>query len=250
MNGHGMNAHSDDQVRLLELASCDVALARLNRELADMPQRSEVAAVEQQIRDISPQRLAAIERREEISAEVSKVESDIALVQARIDRDTAIEASGGTAKDLQAIEHELVSLRERKTILEDVELQILQRLEDVDRELSEMNNRDTELQQTLANVHTSLREAEQELNTRILLQQDARSLLVANLPAQLIALYDQQRSRGGVGAALLRRRTCGGCNIELPHADLERIRLAATDAVVQCPECSCILVRTDESGLS
>jgi len=49
--------------------------------------------------------------------------------------------------------------------------------------------------------------------------------------------------------ALLSQRTCGGCTITLTGADLAAVRSAAPDAVLQCPECDRILVRTDESGL-
>ena len=35
----------------------------------------------------------------------------------------------------------------------------------------------------------------------------------------------------------------------LAGTDLQAMRLAAEDAVVTCPECGCILVRTEESGL-
>ena len=35
----------------------------------------------------------------------------------------------------------------------------------------------------------------------------------------------------------------------LAGTDLQAIRQAAEDAVVTCPECGCILVRTEESGL-
>ena len=35
----------------------------------------------------------------------------------------------------------------------------------------------------------------------------------------------------------------------LSGTDLQRIRQAADDAIVNCPECGCILVRTEESGL-
>ena len=73
----------------------------------------------------------------------------------------------------------------------------------------------------------------------------------AELPADLLALYEQAReSQGGVGAALLRQRRCEGCHIELSGSELSapcarpsRTRwCAATTA-------GAILVRTAESGL-
>ncbi|MBZ6373036.1 MAG: C4-type zinc ribbon domain-containing protein, partial [Microbacterium hominis] len=68
------------------------------------------------------------------------------------------------------------------------------------------------------------------------------------VPADLLGLYERLAARG-VGAGLLRRRTCEGCHMVLSGTDLGALRQAAEDDVVMCPECGCILVRTDESGL-
>ena len=77
-----------------------------------------------------------------------------------------------------------------------------------------------------------------------------RAVVAGGVPAELLAFYEQRRTRGGgVGAALLSQRTCGGCTITLTGSDLEVVRRSAPDEVVQCPECDRILVRTDESGL-
>jgi predicted nucleic acid-binding Zn-ribbon protein len=70
-----------------------------------------------------------------------------------------------------------------------------------------------------------------------------RRPLVADLPADLIALYEK------VGAAALRHGRCQGCRIELFGADLARVRSAPADEVLRCEECRRILVRTPESGL-
>src|SRR5581483_8814705 len=77
-----------------------------------------------------------------------------------------------------------------------------------------------------------------------------RKPLAADLPADLIALYDRIReSSGGVGAALLRAGRCEGCRLELSGVDRAAVRAADPDEVVRCEECRRILVRTAESGL-
>jgi len=78
----------------------------------------------------------------------------------------------------------------------------------------------------------------------------ARGPVVADLPADLLALYEKLREqKGGVGAAELRQRRCGGCQLTLDNAEIAAIKARAVDEVVRCEECSRILVRTAESGL-
>ena len=74
--------------------------------------------------------------------------------------------------------------------------------------------------------------------------------MVADLPADLVALYERIReSSGGLAAALLRGGRCGGCRLELSGVDRAAVKAADPDEVVRCEECRRILVRTAESGL-
>ena len=77
----------------------------------------------------------------------------------------------------------------------------------------------------------------------------SRAPLAADLPADLVTLYDKIRLDSGLGAALFKQGRCGGCRIELYGADLARVKSAAPDDVVRCEECRRIMVRTAESGL-
>ena len=72
---------------------------------------------------------------------------------------------------------------------------------------------------------------------------------MADISAELLALYDKIRAQSGTGAAPLQQRRCGGCQLELNNVDLARMRAAADDEVLRCEECRRILVRTPESGL-
>jgi predicted nucleic acid-binding Zn-ribbon protein len=76
-----------------------------------------------------------------------------------------------------------------------------------------------------------------------------RATIAEALPADLVALYERQRSRYGVGAALLLRGVSMGSNVKLTESDLAEIRRAAADDVVLCPDSGAILIRNEESGL-
>ena len=67
--------------------------------------------------------------RDDARAELARLESDVALVDARAARDTERLAATSNVKEAQGLEHELVSLAKRKSDLEDAELVIMERLE-------------------------------------------------------------------------------------------------------------------------
>jgi predicted nucleic acid-binding Zn-ribbon protein len=73
-----------------------------------------------------------------------------------------------------------------------------------------------------------------------------RRPLVADLPADLMALYERVREQtGGFGAAALRGNRCEGCRLELSGSELGVLRSAADDEVVRHEECRRILVRSE-----
>jgi predicted nucleic acid-binding Zn-ribbon protein len=153
-------------------------------------------------------------------------------------------------KDLQAMQHELVSLDRRISDLEDVELEVMEQLEQAQADLADARTRlaDTEKRaESLAAVRAERAAAtKQELAAA----ERERESTAAGLPAELLALYDRVRTqRAGVGAAALRARRCLGCSLEVNAADLGAIRAASPDEVLRCEECGRILVRTAESGL-
>jgi hypothetical protein len=80
--------------------------------------------------------------------------------------------------------------------------------------------------------------------------QAQRATQAGSLAEDLVALYEKIREQqGGVGAAELRQRRCGGCRLELNNVEINELRDADPDEVMRCDECRRILVRTAESGL-
>lgn len=67
--------------------------------------------------------------------------------------------------------------------------------------------------------------------------------LKAQLEPQLLAEYERQREDYGVGAALFAGRSCGGCHLILPPAEISAIRSTPADQIPTCPECGTFLIR-------
>jgi predicted nucleic acid-binding Zn-ribbon protein len=188
---------------------------------------------------------------DDLTRDQRRADADVEQVKARRARDQQRLDSGvGNPKDLERLQHELVSLDRRVSELEDAELEVMERLETAQAALTDVRSRMQQVA-TAGRELTATREdrlaalqAEAEKVTR------ERSDAVAGLPTDLLALYERLRGqRGGVGAAHLRARRCEGCSLELDSAELARIAGQGSDEVVHCEECGRILVRTGESGL-
>lgn len=243
-----MNASPEHQRILLDVADLDRRIAQAERARTTPTQAgriSELVAIRQeQLRELT----ALTGTRDDVRTELVRLESDVRLVEQRRARDADRLAAATNAKEAQALEHELASLAKRQSDLEDIELDVMGRVEEAEAAVAAQQ---ALLDTTTAEGSALTAQAKADIaaatDLGAQLARD-REAVVDTLPAPLLAEYTR-RAANSAGAALLTRGTCEGCRILLPGTDLNDIRRAPVDAVVSCPECGCILVRTEESGL-
>ncbi|KUI03032.1 C4-type zinc ribbon domain-containing protein [Mycobacterium sp. IS-3022] len=244
-----MKAEVAQQQSLLELAEIDAQLSRLEhraKHLAERQRLEEVQAAHREAND----RLAALQIAiEDLDAQVAKYESEIDAVRQREERDRALLAGGTVdAKQLTELQHELDTLERRQAALEDSQLEVMERREELQSEQQTALANIDELQNDLGAAQTACDEARTELDGQRHQAMSRRDELVAALDSDLVALYERQRARGGAGAGQLQGRRCGACRIEIDKGELARISAAAEDDVLRCPECGAILLRVKGFG--
>jgi predicted nucleic acid-binding Zn-ribbon protein len=187
----------------------------------------------------------------DVQREVAKAEADVQLVRDRSARDQArLDSGQGTAKDLQALQHEVASLARRQGELEDVELEVMERAEALEARVRELEAARAELTVKVDALEAARDKALADLDAEAAQVSANRANVVPGVGEDLVALYEKIRANsGGVGAAALHQRRCEGCRLELNQVDINRIAAAADDEVLRCEECRRILVRTSESGI-
>lgn len=243
-----MNASPADQRRLLDLSDLDARIRQADADRRNPAQAARVQELLAQRQQQSQELSTRLGARDDLRAELGRIESDVALVDARADRDAQRLTTVTNPKDAQGLEHEIASLAKRKSDLEDAQLEIMERLEEADAEVAAQEALVALTNDEGARLSAEGKAAVTEATARFEAATRDRAAVAATVPADLLALYDRTAERSS-GAALLRRQTCEGCRMVLSGTDLQAIRSAADDAVMTCPECGCILVRTEESGL-
>jgi uncharacterized protein len=247
-----VKADPSAQVRLLDLQDLDSRADQLRHQRRSLPEHARLVELEDARGRMDGEMQDARISVDDLTVEQTKVDADVEQVKARRERDRQRIDQGliSNPKDIQRMQQEMVSLERRITSLEDDEIEVMERLEEAQATLDTLSGRltdtDKDIEQTTAARDAKLAEIDQSLG-----ELDAqRTPLAGELPADLLALYDRLRaSKGGVGAALLRARSCSGCMLDLDNAELATIRASADDDVIRCEECSRILVRTAESGV-
>ncbi len=247
-----MKADPIAQAKLLDLQAVDAQVDQLRHRLAHLPQAAEIA-------DLTRSRGATLGRLrdqqivvDDLAVAQAKADADVEQVKARRKRDRDRMDAGqiSNPKDLERMQHELETLERRITVLEDEELEVMEQVEEAQHLLRRLQEEMHATDERLAALTAARDEQAGEIEAELATVAAGREPLLAEVPADLLALYEKLRAaKGGVGAAELRARQCGGCMLSLDPSELARIKVLGEDEVVRCEECQRILVRTSESGL-
>ncbi|WP_432954939.1 zinc ribbon domain-containing protein [Micromonospora haikouensis] len=245
-----MKADPKVQRRLLDLQAIDTTLAQLAHRRRTLPELAELEALARELSALEDERVRAQVAVDDLDRDIARIEKDVEQVRARKSKDEARLAAGsGPARELEALQHELVSLNRRQSDLEDAELELMEQRETAQGVLDGIESRAADARERRAAAERRRDDALAEIAKEEEFKRQSRQPLAGDLPAELVTLYDKIRADTGLGAALLTGGRCGGCRLELYGADMARIRKAAPDDVVRCEECRRIMVRTNESGL-
>jgi uncharacterized protein len=247
-----VKASPEAQLRLLELADLDTELSRLAHRRRALPENAELQQLTARAAQVRDEMTRADTELSDLDREQARAERDVEQVRVRIDKDQQRLDAGkvSNARELESLQSEIASLRRRQGDLEEVVLDLMERRE------SAQGRQDAAAAGTEAvaaeetEVTARRDEAVAEITEQESKAASTRATVAAGVPDDLLALYDKVRAQaGGVGAAMLRRGKCEGCNESLSTVELNEIRAAAPDEVVRHDQCRRILIRTAESGL-
>ena len=247
-----VKASPESQLRLLELADLDTELGRLDHRRRTLPETAELAQLTERAAKARDAITIADTNLADLDRELARAEKDVDQVRVRIEKDNQRLDAGqvSNARELESLQNEVTSLRKRQGDLEEVVLELMERREPAQAMRDGGGGRGGDRRDRGGGATSRRDAAMAEIEEQAAKAAAARAAIVADVPADLLALYDKIRaSSGGRGAAELRRGQCGGCREMLSTVELNEIRAAAPDEVVRHEECRRILVRTPDSGL-
>jgi len=239
-------ATSENLHVLLEVQEKDSQILAANHEIKELPERKEIEATQRKMLELD-QALKAKESEVHENNRIQKrLEDEVATVEERIENQKR-KLYGGEViaiKELQALEMDIDSLKERQIAIEDQIIEVMELNEPIQNEIQNLSTQQEENKENEANLFKVLQEAIKKIELRINQIKVEIVHLTNDLPNELISEYESLRSRPGhVGIARLVNRTCNGCNLELPAVEVDRIKKLSEDSIINCEECGCILVR-------
>ena len=240
-----MKASIADQRSILDIQNFDFATSTLNNKAANLPELAQVSQLTIKQNNARDLRIAAETELNDVKRELSRAEGDVEQIVTRINRDEARMSSGqGAAKELEQLQHELGTLATRRSELEEVELEIMLRVDGIKERIETLKSEEAALGLEIANLEISKENALTVIGSDISAIGEDRKRTAASVSPELLALYEKIKAgNNGTGAAALVGNQCKGCHLTLNTVELQRISGLPEDELVRCEECRCILVR-------
>jgi predicted nucleic acid-binding Zn-ribbon protein len=229
--------------RLLELQELDTAIGRLEHRRGQLEAGEEVSAARKEMEEAESRlgelRLAL----DAIARESARLEHEIDSLGAKLaaEEKRMYDGSIANAKELEALQHEIANLRDRRSRAEDELLDQMVRREDLEARASEA---DVEVAAARARVEEVGGGAATELDdiAAALTERSAtRAEIASEVEAELLELYeDLRRQKRGIGAAAIVDGVCQACHEKLSAVELDKLK--HTDDVKRCEHCRRIVV--------
>jgi uncharacterized protein len=229
--------------RLLDLQRIDTAIDRLEQRRGQLEAGEELSAARKEMEEAEA-RLGEIRLASDaVTSESTRLEHEIESMNAKLaaEEKRMYDGSIANAKELEALQHEIASLKERRSRAEDDFLEQMVRREDLDARGAAA---DAEVRDARARVDTlggdSVRELE-EIESELAAHREERASIVPDVDEELLELYDDlRRQKHGVGAAAIVDGVCQACHEKLSAVELDRLK--RTDGVKRCEYCRRIVV--------
>lgn len=236
-----MQVKDEDISTLIELQHNDMELLRVQKAIADLPQRKTIVAARKKIKAIEEKQETVGKLRakaEEKLAGISEEDGKLAAKQEEAQK--AVDSASGY-RDVEAYTREMDGYAKRRATLEED-------LAAVDAELDKISAVEKQISTALAQLRETESAATAEFQSQggELKKQEAdltssHDQIAANLPADLKARYDRAAKHcGGVAVALLRDDACGACRAPIEQGHL--IDLKAHAPLGECPNCKRLLI--------
>lgn len=240
-----MKATLREQHAILNIQNFDFTYSTLTNKAANLPEIAAIHSLTIKADNARDLRIAAETEHSDVKRELARAEGDVEQIVTRINRDEARLASGSASpKELEQLQHEIGTLGVRRTELEEIELEIMMRIDGIKARITELSEQESALAAEITELEIKKANALAVINADIDATKSERASEITSISAELVALYEKIRaSNNGTGAAALVGNQCKGCHLTINTIELQRIASLAEDEVVRCEECRCILVR-------
>jgi predicted nucleic acid-binding Zn-ribbon protein len=148
-----MKASPSDQRSILDIARFDQQTNSLRHKAANLPELADLASTTIKSNNARDLRIAAETELSDVKRELLRAEGDVEQIVSRITRDEARLIGGSaTPKELEQLQHEVGTLGVRRAELEEIELEIMMRVDAINERITSLKAEEAEHAAVIADL--------------------------------------------------------------------------------------------------
>lgn len=228
---------------LMRLAATDAELRRLNRQLDALPEQQQLDALVTEVTAFEERRADLGLDRDAAQADAAKQDKQVDQLRLRLEAEQQRLYGGDitNAKELQSVRAEIESVQRRIEEHEGIELEAMERVEQIEGEIHDLDARISRAKEQMAELEAARDAAAQTILVEIAEHDVARDAQRGKLPPELQAQYDAAAERyQGTAVGELDGDRCTACGISLSYADVNA--LVEGPPLTTCPSCGRLMV--------
>jgi len=229
--------------RLLALQDADTSIDRLHARRRALEQGAELAAVRGKA-DAAEARLGELRLQlDEIGRDQTRFEHEIdSMTQKEQAEQTRMyDGSIVNTKELEALQHEIASVRKRRSDREDELLALMELREQLEGAAVAAERETTTLRAEAEEAAGAADEERTRVDAELADRMAGRDTIAAEIEPDVLELYeDLRRLKKGIGAAALVDGVCQACHEQLSAVVLDTLK--RSEGIRRCEHCRRILV--------
>jgi predicted nucleic acid-binding Zn-ribbon protein len=200
---------------LLDLQKKDRKIAKLEREIRDIPQRK--AEVEAQLNQAKSGLAAARENLMQIQSDIKQKDIEVETHKEKIIRYKQQQMDAKTNDQYRALLIETTTEEKAVSALEDGEIELMEKLEAAKAAVEVRETALSEEEEAIRDEQEMLAERFEELNEDIEYQKEKRSKMAAEIDRALLSRYERIfANKRDFAVVRVENSHCRGCNMKLP----------------------------------
>lgn len=230
----------DSLADLLDLQEVDSEIDRLLHRRQSLPELEQYRAAHEAAEGVAARLTGEEAELKQAELVLDKAEGELGLLEQKLTQEERrLYAGGMSARETGNMQHEVESLRTRRSTMEEGVLELLDQRETLQGTASASRDELEAARRLEASLEETVAAEWRVIDVEIAAKEARKADIAPLVPGGLMTLYDGLRQRDPVAAARLIDGVCGGCHLRLSPAELLE---ALAENPPRCVHCRRIVV--------
>ncbi len=232
---------------VVRLQALDSEADGLIKERAELPERASLQAQLDEDAGLVTSRAEIDEKLEALRKDERAVEAEVSDIAARAKgfEDDLYSGRVTSPKELEVLQGELASCKAKQAEVEETELELMERGEGLEAEISAVDERRQEIETSCAAMREEIANQEKRIDGELARLEDSRRSVAPKVAEKLLAEYEKRRGMarlGGVVISELADKACTACRTVLPIMEVTRMKAEGKGSYAPCPSCQRLIL--------